>query len=113
VLIQWKPTHLTLFPGDVWEGVQGRLLELRRSRPELEPILRDVTSRATEVTADKQGRILIPAWFKERARLDGSVLLIGAMDRIEIWDPAIFQSKHPDDLAEDAARATEIHQIFG
>jgi MraZ protein len=113
VLLQWKPTHLTLFPMPVWEGVQERLLALRRERPELEATLRDVTSRATEVSPDKQGRILIPAWFKDRAKLDGGVLLIGAMDRIEIWDPGTFQDKHPDDLASDAARAAEIHQIFG
>jgi MraZ protein len=113
VLLQWKPTHLTLFPMHVWEGVQGRLLELRRERPELEATLRDVTSRATEVSPDKQGRILIPAWFKDRAKLDGSVLVIGAMDRIEIWDPETFQKQHPDHLAEDATRAAEIHQIFG
>jgi MraZ protein len=113
VLLQWKPTHLTLFPMHVWEGVQERLLALRRERPELEATLRDVTSRATEVSPDKQGRILIPAWFKDRARLDGGILLIGAMDRIEIWNPETFQDKHPDDLASDAARTAEIHQIFG
>lgn len=113
VLLQWEPTHLTLFPDDVWAGVRERLLELRRDRRDLADMLRDVMSRATEVEPDKQGRILIPAWLKERANLDGGVLLVGTMDRIEIWNPEVFREHHPDDLTADASRAEEIHGIFG
>ncbi len=113
VLLQWEPTHLTLFPEEVWAGVQDRLLELRRDRPDLSPMLRDVTSRATDVEPDKQGRILIPGWLKERAGLDGSALLVGAMDRIEIWDPETFRSRHPDDSIRDEAKVAEMHRIFG
>ncbi len=113
VLLQWEPTHLTLFPEDVWEGVRQRLLELRRDRRDLAHHLRDVMSRATEVKPDKQGRILIPAWLKEKANLDGGVLLVGGMDRIEIWNPEVFRSQHPDDLSADAERAERMHGIFG
>lgn len=110
VLLQWEPTHLTLFPEDVWSGVRERLLELRRERRDLADMLRDVMSRATDVEPDKQGRILIPGWLKERVKLDGGVLLVGAMDRIEIWNPEIFRERHPEDLAADAE---EMHGIFG
>lgn len=113
VLVQWEPTNLTLFPDDVWSEVKTRLLALRRERPDMARVLREVTSRATDLSPDKQGRILIPAWFKERVPLNGSVLLIGAMDRIEIWDPETFRKLHPDDLETDAGRSTELHRIFG
>lgn len=113
VLLQWERTHLTLFPEKVWGEVKERLLELRRTRSDLSQVLRDVTSRATEVEPDKQGRILIPGWLKERAGLKGAVLLIGAMDRIEIWDPTTFLDRHPDEVPEDAERAAEMHRIFG
>ena len=113
VLIQWEPTNLTLFSDDVWAEVKSRLLGLRRERPDMARLLREVTSRATQVEPDKQGRILIPAWFKERVQLDGAVLLVGAMDRIEIWDPETFRRHHPDDLETDPGRAAELHRIFG
>jgi MraZ protein len=113
VLLQWERTHLTLFPEDVWDDVKERLLELRRSRADLSRMLRDVTSRATEVEPDKQGRILIPGWLKERAGLDGPVLLVGAMDRIEIWDPKTFLDRHPDEMPDDGERTAEMHRIFG
>jgi MraZ protein len=113
ILVQWENTNLTLFPENVWGEVKERLLALRRERPDMARLLRDVTSRATDVEPDKQGRILIPAWFKERIRLDGAVLLIGAMDRIEIWEPETFRTLHPDEVEADAERAVELHRIFG
>jgi MraZ protein len=92
VLLQWEPTHLTLFPEPVWEGVQARILELRRTQPALLNRLRRVTSRAAHVDPDKQGRILIPAGLKEAVGLDGSVVVAGNVDRIEIWNPATFEA---------------------
>ena len=112
VLLQWEPTHLTLFPEDVWSSVRERMLELRRDRRDLTDILRDVTSRATHVEPDKQGRILIPAWLKQEVNLEGAVLLVGAMDRIEIWNPVVFRGRE-EDAARDARRAEELHGIFG
>ena len=52
VLLQWEPTHLTLFPPDVWATVSERLLELRRGNRKLANVLRDTMSRAIEVEPD-------------------------------------------------------------
>ena len=43
-----------------------------------------------EVTPDKQGRILVPAWLQEAASLEERVLLVGNIDRVELWNPAHF-----------------------
>src|SRR5207245_1938235 len=39
-----------------------------------------------QVEPDAQGRILIPQRLREYARLEREVAVIGALDRIEIWD---------------------------
>lgn len=113
VLLQWEPTHLTLFPMSTWEGVQERLLALRRGQSTIAKHLRQITARAVEVEPDKQGRILVPAWLKEAAGLDGSALLIGALDRIEVWNPERFRQVAPDDGEESEALARAVHEIFG
>jgi MraZ protein len=113
VLLQWERTHLTLFPEEVWEGRMAELLTLRREKPELARVLREVTSRAVEVAPDSQGRMLIPAWLKEKAGLDSAVLLIGALDRIELWNPEVFRETVPDDVQGDAEVVAEMHRIFG
>ena len=110
ILVQWEKPYLTLFPEDVWAGVQERLLEFRRKEPEAWNYVREVTANAVEVSPYKQGRILIPAWLQEAASLEGAVVLSGVIDRIEIWDPEGFQ-RAIQDRAGDSQRFR--HQIFG
>ncbi len=43
-------------------------------------------SEAVEVEPDAQGRILVPHYLKEHARLRDAVLVQGAGNRAEIWD---------------------------
>ena len=110
ILLQWEPPYLTLFPESVWQDVQTRLLEYRRRDPSASNHVREITSNAVEVSPDKQGRILIPAWLQEAASLDGTVVLSGNMDRVEIWNPENFQ-----EVARARAEGFErfAHQIFG
>lgn len=46
-----------------------------------------------EVDVDKQGRIAIPQHLREFARLDGDVLVNGAITRVELWSPAVWEAK--------------------
>ena len=46
-----------------------------------------------EVDVDRQGRIAIPQHLREFARLDGDVLVNGAITRVELWSPAVWQEK--------------------
>jgi MraZ protein len=36
---------------------------------------------------DSQGRITIPSWLLKKAGLHDSVLVIGAVDRVNLWCP--------------------------
>ncbi len=92
VLLQWKEPALTLFPMSVWSAIQERLLTFRRAEPEAWREVLSITASAVEVHPDKQGRILIPSWLQEAAGLDGSVLLVGNIDRVELWDPTAFEA---------------------
>ena len=110
ILLQWEKPYLTLFPEKVWIEVQERLLEYRRSDTASWHHVREITSNAVEVSPDKQGRILIPAWLQEAASLQGAVLLNGNIDRVEIWDPEEYR-KAVQRKAEGFQRFA--HQIFG
>ena len=110
ILLQWEKPFLTLFPEEIWTGVQDRLLEYRRADYDSWNYVREITANAVEVSPDKQGRILIPAWLQSAASLQGTVVLSGVIDRIEIWDPEEFQ-RTIQDKAEDSQRFR--HQIFG
>ena len=110
VLLQYQAPALTLFPEASWTPIRDRLTEFRRSEPAAAAQVRRITSFAVEVTPDKLGRILIPAWLQQAASLDGEVLVVGSLDRIEVWSPRLFDS-HLEDASADTSEF--MHRIFG
>jgi MraZ protein len=50
-------------------------------------------SSAQEVELDRQGRIAIAARLRQFAQLEADVLVIGAIDRIELWNPARWEER--------------------
>jgi MraZ protein len=110
VLVQVHPDSLTLYPEATWVEVEGRLRELLRRQPSARAYVLGVTARAVEVVPDRQGRILIPQRLLESAGLKDAALLVGVIDRVEIWDPERFEAA----VAEPGADADRLAtQIFG
>ncbi|MDT8367823.1 MAG: hypothetical protein RQ745_01355 [Longimicrobiales bacterium] len=111
VLLQWEKPYLTLFPQAVWTEVESRLLEFRKSRRAAWNHVREILANATEVAPDKQGRILVPGTLKTAAELDGTVILNGNIDRIEIWSPEKWSA---DVECATSEELTDFgHRIFG
>ena len=50
-------------------------------------------SGTQEVEIDRQGRIAIAPHLREFGRLDGDVLVIGALDRVELWSPPLWSAR--------------------
>ena len=47
---------------------------------------------ASNETPDKQGRITLPPVLRDYASLERDCVVIGAMDRVEIWDAVAWQA---------------------
>jgi MraZ protein len=50
-------------------------------------------STSHEVEVDRQGRMAIPSHLREFAALVGDVLVHGAIDRVELWNPGLWSQK--------------------
>lgn len=57
-------------------------------------------SGSSEVEVDKAGRMAIPQYLRQFAQLEASttgagvaVLVLGAIDRVELWSPSVWQDK--------------------
>jgi MraZ protein len=111
VLIQWEPPYLTLFPSTVWADVEQRMVTYRKSDDEAWQHVRDMLGTAAHVAPDKQGRILVPPALKAAANLEGTVLLNGIIDRIEIWNPEDYRMRAAK--APTAAQKAFARQVFG
>ena len=46
-----------------------------------------------ELDIDRQGRMAIPQQLREYASLEGEVLVVGAIDRVELWNGTAWTEK--------------------
>ena len=93
----------------LWEsGEFALMLERLRDKARLgeldSGVLLGLTSSSEEVPLDAQGRVLLSERLRTYASLDREVVLVGAMDHVEIWDGAKWHQRRPelDALMTDA-----------
>jgi MraZ protein len=79
---------LGLWTPEEFRNVADRLTEKVREGATSQYALRAFAANAHEVKPDSQGRISIPQRLRDYAGLDRDAVVIGALDRIEIWDAA-------------------------
>lgn len=101
VLLQWEEPYLSLYPEAAWREKQQALVEFRRSGSDAARYVRQLLSMATDVTPDKQGRILVPQWLQEAASLDRAVLFLGNIDHVELWQPERYAAENERTVSGD------------
>jgi len=84
-LSQWDEC-LGLWTPEGFAAVAERLTARVRSGEASQFALRAFAANAHEVKPDSQGRVVIPERLRKFAGLEREVVVIGALDRIEIWD---------------------------
>lgn len=77
---------LFLYPENEWHNFEEKLKKLPVSQSNARAFVRFFFSGAAECEFDKQGRILLPANLREYAALEKDLVVVGVMNRIEIWD---------------------------
>lgn len=82
---------LTVWPMDDFMELTRKAQEAPVTVKGARDYTRFLFAGASEEKPDKQGRITISPMLREYASLDRDVVVIGVMNRIEIWDPARWQ----------------------
>lgn len=77
---------LYLFPLAAWSRIEGRLTELPLTDHDARNFVRFFYSGASKARLDSAGRITLPATLRMFAEVDGSVVVAGAPNRLEIWN---------------------------
>ena len=101
---------ILLFPLDEWAKREAEIARLNTYRSEARSFVRTIMRWADEVTLDGQGRIVVPKNLISFAGLKDAVLIIGVLDRIEIWNPDVFaaQAEQEADYSEVAERIFDM-----
>jgi MraZ protein len=84
-------------------------IAIRLAQAESDPLarnaVRDWAAAVFEVDLDGQGRMAIPTQLRSYAGLDQEVLVIGMINRVELWSPRRWDEKITADPLETAAGA--------
>jgi MraZ protein len=77
---------------ETWNDVIEQLNKLSFTKKDTRNFMRFFTSGAISLEFDKQGRINIPSYLLDYASLKNDVIIIGVINRIEIWDKEKWHS---------------------
>jgi len=101
---------LFLFTVDEWRLFENKTKALPLTGKDARAYTRHLFSGASECTIDKQGRISIPLYLKNYAQIRKDVIVIGVMNRIEIWsrEKWISYSKNTERSVNEIAEQLEI-----
>ena len=90
-----------------WENIVSKLRTLPFTKKDSRDFIRFFLSGATECVLDKSGRVCITSPLVNYAGLTNTCVIIGANDRLEIWDEGawnnFFESNQENfaDIAEN------------
>jgi len=99
------------YPLDEWRQLEERIRKQSTLQKDIRAFLRLFYSGAMETAVDGQGRILIPPPLREKAGLAREVMIVGVLNKIEIWSKARweeFLAGSPVTFEDVAARLAEL-----
>jgi MraZ protein len=82
---------LTLYPIQSWEPLFSKISQLNDFDPKVRGFRRYFLNGATEVELDSAGRLLLPKNLMGHASLEKDIVLVSALNKIEIWDKTEYQ----------------------
>ena len=86
-----------------WPRIANSLRELPLANPRARLVQRRLISAAVSPEVDKAGRIIIPQALRTYASLTQEVVLIGMINKLEVWDKDLWTTylASADDNFED------------
>lgn len=92
-----KSACLLLYPLWEWNEVEKKLLTLSDTQPTERALKRLLLGHAHELELDSNGRILLPPPLRQYAGLSKKAMLVGQLNKFELWDEQGWMEQIADD----------------
>jgi MraZ protein len=101
---------LRVMPPEIMAALSDEIDAMPSSDPSKGVLKRLIGSGSVQVSLDKTGRICVPEEMAREAGIesDGQVVLVGCLDRFEIWNP----ERHKQIQVSDAVMAPEAFKLM-
>lgn len=96
---------LAVYPPADWARLEEQLSALPAFSGPVKALTRLLASRAADCELDVQGRILLPPALRAAAKLQRDAVVVGVLNRFEIWPPEAWEGFLQDSerLLEDVS----------
>src|SRR2546421_4932576 len=96
-LVIWPKGNMTeacllVLPPREWEALVQKVKAMPFADPNTEALRRLLGRKSDRVTLDKGGRICLPEAMANAAAIDKEAVLLGLLDRFEIWNPERYEA---------------------
>lgn len=104
VLSKGKNGCLCIYPEPRWRVIEEAFEQFPPHSDAYEQYTRVIGPNiAADMNCDGQGRIVIPPYLRNASGLEGNILILGCIDRIELWpehEYAMFE-KDPENYGDE------------
>jgi MraZ protein len=91
IMTRGTASCIDVYPLDQWQLLEDKLKSLNQFKPTDSRFVRTLLQHIAEDSLDAQSRLLIPQELKDYAKIDKEVLILGVLNKIEVWNPEIFK----------------------
>lgn len=106
---------LCVYPLPEWELIENKLRELASFREENRRLQRLLIGNAVDLELDGSGRFLVPPRLREYAKLDKRAMLVGQLNKFQLWDEDAWNAVAEADLAaikEPGALSDDLRDLI-
>ncbi|MCC7261220.1 MAG: division/cell wall cluster transcriptional repressor MraZ [Candidatus Latescibacteria bacterium] len=110
VVVKGLDGCLTAYPQHAWGEIANKMMRLPQTDAKVRVFIRGMLSQAAEVKLDRQGRANLPRKLLDRVGITDRVVVIGALDKIELWNPEAWAQfmQQADSALEEVAETLEL-----
>jgi MraZ protein len=98
-----------VFPNDEWKRLTKKLNTLDSFNVRVRDFIRLFVGPAYKTIMDNQGRVLLPDTILQMAKIEREILLLGSLNKWELWNPNIYQEYMQQNNPSIEALAQEIN----
>jgi len=91
VIVQGQENCLYVFTVKDFEAMANRVLSESDTFEDVRAYRRMLGADASESVPDKQSRVTVPQPLRDYAQLDRDIIVTGAIDHVEIWNPELWE----------------------
>lgn len=111
VVTRGLDNSLFLYNLDEWKKLAFKLASLPISTANTRAFSRLMLAGAMDCDIDKQGRIVLPAYLKEFAKIGKKVVVAGLYNRIEIWSEELWSAYKTQTEQQSNAIAEQLGSL--